>query len=412
MISIPNFANVVLRGLTLGGRFLFTFMLAKSISAESLGLYGLFAASIGYFLYFVGLDFYTFTTREATRRTRDDWGWMLKSHAALCCILYIIILPLIVGFFLIGALPSWMFLWFAAILILEHANQEFSRFFVAISEQLTSSYVFFIRQASWAIVAAVIMALFPAARTLSLVFALWTLSGLVAVLISAQRLRKIAIRGWARPVNWSWVQTGVKVCIPFLLATLALRGAQTVDKYWLQYLVDRRTVGLYVLCTGIANTLLSFLDAGVFSFAYPVLLRCAHNGEWKEFESQLRKMLAATVIICAVFSLISLAILPYLFHWIGNEFYVENRAMYVWVLAATVINALGLVPHYALYSCGEDRPIITSHVVSLVVFVTVTWLASMIVVSATAVLFGITVVFSVILVWKSCSLYQANCRRA
>ena len=53
-----------LRGLTLTSKFLLVFFLAKFLEPRDVGLYGLLAAVVGYGIYFVGFDFYTYASRE------------------------------------------------------------------------------------------------------------------------------------------------------------------------------------------------------------------------------------------------------------------------------------------------------------------------------------------------------------
>ena len=55
--------NVLVRGALLFGRFCFIFIAAKFLSLEELGVYSLIAVTIGFAMYFVGLDFYTYSTR-------------------------------------------------------------------------------------------------------------------------------------------------------------------------------------------------------------------------------------------------------------------------------------------------------------------------------------------------------------
>ncbi|MGN6620788.1 MAG: hypothetical protein ACTHKR_06965, partial [Sphingomonas sp.] len=66
-LTFKNASNVVLRFGTLGVRFIFVFFLAKYLDASSVGYYGLFTATITYALYFVGLDYYVFTSREIVK---------------------------------------------------------------------------------------------------------------------------------------------------------------------------------------------------------------------------------------------------------------------------------------------------------------------------------------------------------
>ena len=97
--------NITLRGVTLGCRFLLIFFLARFLEPAQLGLYGLLTATIGYSLYLLGFDFYTFTTREILKRERHEWGGLLKDQGALSLVLYVIFIPLLSLIFVKGLLP-------------------------------------------------------------------------------------------------------------------------------------------------------------------------------------------------------------------------------------------------------------------------------------------------------------------
>ena len=71
---LARLVSIVLRGMTLGSKFLLIFILARFLTPAELGLYGLLAATIGYALHLLGLDFYTYTTRELLKRPREEWG--------------------------------------------------------------------------------------------------------------------------------------------------------------------------------------------------------------------------------------------------------------------------------------------------------------------------------------------------
>src|SRR5690606_20238622 len=114
-------------GLTLIGRFLLIFFLARFLEPAELGLYGLFSATISYALYLLGFDFYTFTTREVLRRERSEWGGLLKSQLGLSAVLYGVFLPLLVLIFVQGLLPWQLAGLFFVLLVLEHLTQELGR---------------------------------------------------------------------------------------------------------------------------------------------------------------------------------------------------------------------------------------------------------------------------------------------
>lgn len=399
--------------MTLASRFLFVFCLARFVDSSFVGLYGLFTATVGYALYFLGLDFYTYSNRDILKLEKDTWGRPLKNQLALTAVLYVVFLPLMVGLFLSGLLPLHLLPWFVLILVCEHVNQELSRLLITISQPLLASLALFVRQGIWAIGIVALMALDKDTRTLDYIFAAWAISGVLAAALAIRRLQQLRIGGWQAAIDWRWIIKGLKVCIPLLIATLALRGVMTLDRYWLQALSNIHIVGAYVLFMGIAGTLMSFLDAGVFAYGYPLLIRAFQKGDATEFRRGWQKMLRQTLGFCLLFSAGSLLVLPYLLGWIGSPFYSKYSFLYPWLLLGMVLNALSMIPHYALYAQGYDRPIIASHLGSMAVFVVATWLLSNFW-SLLAVPVGLCITYAFILVWKACAFSrrsaQAFCR--
>lgn len=399
MLSRTRILNMVLRTATLGARFVFVFFLAKYLDPQSVGYYGLFTATVGYFLYLVGLDFYTYTTREILKASPEQRGQMLKGQAALSVLLYAIVVPLAVWVLPQAHWPGELLLWFFPILVFEHLNQEISRLLVALSEQITASLILFMRQGSWALAIVGLMAVDADMRQLQAVMACWLAAGVIAALLGLLKIRQLRMGGWSLPVNWAWVKKGAMVSLAFLLATLALRGVQTIDRYWLQSLTSIEVVGAYVLFLSIAGTLMVFLDAGVFAFAYPELIALHHQQQHAQAHRKVKQLLVYILLAAVAFSAISWLLLPYLLQWINKPLYTESMELYPWLLLATVINALGMAPHYALYAQGRDRIIIGSHIAAMVVFAIAVWLLAQIL-PALAVPLGLVIFFTVILVIK------------
>ena len=391
--------NIGLRSVTLGSRFLFIFFLAKYLDPASVGYYGIFTATVGYALYFVGLDFYTYVSREIIKTPAQKRGQLLKGQAALSGLLYVVLMPFAIWFLTNSGWPGHMVWWFVPILILEHFNQEISRLLIALSEQLTSSVILFVRQGSWAVAIILLMKLDTSARNLDLVMALWGIAGMVAGGVGVWKLKQLKTEGWYLPVDWAWIKKGVAVSGAFLMATLALRGVQTFDRYWLEALGGIQMVGAYVLLLGVASTLLTFLDAAVFAFAYPALIKHKHEGHHHLAQKQVRQLFWQTVAFCAAFALVSTLLLPYFLSWIGNPVYQKAAHWFPWLLCAMTFNAIGMVPHYALYAQGHDRPIIYSHMGAIVVFALTTWILGRSY-GALAVPIGLNSAFAAILVWK------------
>lgn len=403
--------NVALHSATLGTRFLFIFFLAKYLDPASVGYYGLFTAAVGYAMYFVGLDFYTYVTREVIKSPIEQRGQLIKSQSALSGVLYLVLWPFAVVFLYKSGWPTELLLWFFPILIFEHFNQEIYRFLIAMSEQITASIVLFVRQGSWAIILVVLMTWDISIRNLQAVMALWALAGGAAAAMGIWKLWQLRMGGWRAPVNWGWIRQGIRISFAFLIATLALRGMQTIDRYWIEALGGIEMVGAYVVLLGVAGTLLTFLDAGVFAFAYPALIKLSHSQDHAAFEAKIRQMLVHTLFLCAAFSVFSWLALPHLIGWIGNPIYLSALHWYPWLLFAMVLNALSMIPHYALYASGQDKHIIYSHTTALFVFVASVWLLGSSI-GALAVPLGLNAAFGFILAWKAVAYWLTIARFA
>jgi O-antigen/teichoic acid export membrane protein len=407
VLNRTRILNMVLRSGTLGARFIFIFFLAKYLDPESVGYYGLFTATVGYFLYLVGLDFYTYTTREILKAPIEQRGQMLKGQAALSALLYAIAVPLAVWVLPQAGWSRDLLLWFFPILVFEHLNQEISRLLVALSEQITASLILFMRQGSWGLAIVGLMIADASMRQLQAVMACWLAAGVIAACLGLRKIRQLRLGGWHRPVDWQWVKTGAKLSLAFLLATLALRGVQTIDRYWLQSLTNIETVGAYVLFLSMAGTLMVFLDAGVFAFAYPELIDLHHKQRNAQAHRKVKQLLIHILLAAAAFGVISWLLLPYLLQWINKPLYVENMWLYPWLLLATVINALGMAPHYGLYAQRRDKAIIGSHIAAMVAFAMSVWLLSQ-TLPTLAVPLGLVIFFTVILVSKAAAYWAGE----
>lgn len=383
------------------------FFLAKFIDPKAFGLYGLFIATISYALYFVGLDFYTYSTRELLKTPKELRAHLIKNQLALSGGLYVFFVPVCL---LVLYSLDWsksMMIWFFPILVFEHINQELYRLLVAISKPIKAAFINFIRQGLWIVSIILIMSLQPNLRHLELVFALWLISGAIASAIGVYTLKQEGYGGWSNQVNWSWIKRGVKVSAGLLIATLALRGIFTFDRYWVEALTNTSLVGAYVLLMSIGGTLLVFLDAGIFAFSYPKLIEFYHSKDQASFKKTFNWMLGLTLVASLGFAIVSLTVLPYLLSWINNPIYFNNSHLFGYILVAMVLYCISMVPHFALYAKGHDKALITSHVTGLVVFLASAWALS-VKYSYFAILIGLILSFMCILVMKFYFLFKSN----
>lgn len=363
--------NISLRALTLVSKFLLVFVLAKFLPPADVGVYGLIAAAVGYGIYLIGLEFYVFANREIIGISKDKVISRVRDQGVLYIAVYVAASPL---FFLVesgGWIPQGYILWLVLLLLLEHVAQELNRILITQGEQVLASIVLFIRSGAWGLVSICLMTLAPASRSVYTVFAAWAIGGICACLLGLSRLAKYDRRGLNDPVDWAWIRSGLRVALPFLVASLALKAIFTFDRYFVESAGGLEVLGAYVVFVGMAMAVISFLDAGVFDFAYPRLVALAKAGDDEGFRQAMRNLSVKTVAFVTVLVVCCYLVAQPVVGWIGRPIYAERIEFLQWLLLAVLIASLSYIPHLGLYARRKDAPIIFAQVTGFAVFVIV-----------------------------------------
>lgn len=389
----------------MGARFCLVFFLAKFLSTEDYGVYGIIAAFIGYGLYFIGLDFYTYSTREMISSPSDKLGSMIYSHFILGGVTIIIFSPFLYLFYRGNIFPREYLLVFFLLMILEWLNQELTRILIALKDVLSASIANFIRSAAWVFLLIIFFLIFEVDSYLKFIFIFWFIFDCVALVYLYLRLKKNKIDFNGVCFDWKWVLKGLKVSFLFLIGTLCLRGIGTFDRYYISEVFSYEDVAIYVFFAGIAASLQAVLDAGVFTFLYPKLVHDYKKGDFYNFKRVLRKLSLAVISICFAFSLFLYFSIDIILNLIGKELYKENINILWYCLCFNVIWAVSMVFHYAIYAFKKDKVIVITHVVGLLVFAMLLVLGNR-VNDLIIVPLAVTMAFSVILLIKALFFFK------
>jgi O-antigen/teichoic acid export membrane protein len=157
-----------------------------------------------------------------------------------------------------------------------------------------------------------------------------------------------------------------------MVSAISIRGIFTFDRYFLNTFAGLEAVAAYVLFISLGNALVSFLDSGLFVFAYPKLIQAHESGNQSMFKQQLLTLAVQVLgISLAFFAVSATAIAPFL-TFLGKKSYLDYAWMFPWALAAIVLFCWSLIPQYGLYAQGEDKKIMTVHLLSFITFLTTT----------------------------------------
>lgn len=362
-------ASLCIRALTLAVRFSLIFVLALYFEPSQVGLYGLVVATVGYSLYFVGFDFYIFSTRDLLGRSREQWPGLLTSQGALFLGLYCLVLPWSFFLFYSNLLPWWMMAWVIGLIIVEHLGQEIMRLAIAMGRPVLGTFLLFVRQGIWALAFMFAIWLEPGFRNLHDLLLFWIIGSACSVLLGSTILLQFRWRGLVKGVDWHWIRAGLRVAFPMLVATLALRAIFTLDRYWFGFVNSSELLGVYTLFIGIAGAVLAFMDAGVFAFLYPKMIERFKKGDSAGFKALKASLTRQTLGWLAVLMVAGGVMGPAVFSLMPNPLYFEHWPLFWGCLLAMGVFVAGMVPHYSLYSMSLDKPIILSNMLGLLVFV-------------------------------------------
>jgi len=346
--------------------------MARYLSPEELGIYGLVTTTIIISIYFLGLDFYVVNTREILARSNEgERARLVRDQLAFHGVVYIFVLPMLLIVFMAGLLPWKYIVWFYVLLVLEHLSQEATRFFFTLSLPIIANIVLFFRSGAWVYVVVGIFLLLDETMQLTTVWMGWTIGILISLGVSVYYLiQNLDFKNVnAHKVDWKWIKVGVKGALIFLTASIALKLIEYVDRYFIQYYLGEAMVGVYTLYMSAAKVVESFVFTGLISILYPKIVTSYQQGNIEEYRSLMKKMSIGSIGSAIVLALMAAIGMIILLKIIDKPIYGEYLETYWLLLVAIVVIIVGYIPHYALYVRHADKVILIATLLGLLVTV-------------------------------------------
>lgn len=359
-------ANLALRGLTMASKFLLLIMMTRALSPEQVGTYGLFVSTVGLSLYLLGMEFHVVATRDLLAKPTLERAPLLRDQAVFHLLTYAVALPLLLAVFAAGVLPWRFAAWFYGILVLEHLSQEAYRLLVTFSRPVLANVALFLRGGAW-IYLLVAMSIGPLTwTTLAPVWFAWGAGGVAGLAFSAWQFRSLSWREAIRtPIHWPWLRRGLRATFPFVLAALAARALETIDRYVLATVAGEAQVGVYTFYFSMSSIVHLFAYTGVVMVLHPGLIRTYQNNEFVRYSALRQRLAVSVAALVSVLGLgLALGIRP-LVSITGDPLYGEHLGAFYVMLAAQILLSLAYVPLYDLYVRRKDKAIMLSSFIAL-----------------------------------------------
>jgi O-antigen/teichoic acid export membrane protein len=366
-LAINASVNIlVLRIITLASRFLLSIILARTLTPEDLGYFGLLSAALPFGIVVIGLEFHNFLVRELVVASPQQRVEHIRNQSALYLCNYVIMLTGVAVFLIFRPDLVVTVSWFIALLAVEHLTIEAVRDLIALARPLAANLILLVRGGLWVYVLGAVMALWPMARRVETVFMAWLIGGICGILLASALFRKLPWKEvpW-RGVNWRWLARGLKTSTPFMLIVASVLTSAYCDRFFIDGYLQRRDVGIY--------TFFSMLTIGVQSLItsisqqyLPLIIAARHEGANAHRQSLIA--FTKTLAFCSTAANAAAIVAIYPLLWlIGKPEYTANLSIFFVLLGASALRGFADIPAHALYSAGADRELLISNVTSALI---------------------------------------------
>lgn len=403
---MERFYNLILRGSTIGFKSILIFYIAKSLLPEDMATYGLITVTLSYLVYILGLDFYTYYTREFVKSSPNVWGGYIKNIGVIFVFTYILCTPIIFYLYKINIIQKEILFYFILLLVLEHLNQELNRIMIMNGDVFYSSVINFIRYALWAPILIFMMHKGIILNNVNNIIICWVIFGFIALLFSFYRLKQYNIQGWNIAVNKKWIYRGILVSLPLLIGTLALRGVFTFDRFWLQTYFSTDYLAAYAFFGAFAAVIGTIADSLIIAYTYPKLIKLFENKETLKYNKEIKKFTLQIVFLSILSGLILYYATKFLVDLLELKNYTQYMPMLIVIIVANILFCISNVPHYILYSQNKDKVIYWVHIILFFSFIGFLYILTRIFNDGYIVPIAVLIFYLFLLIFKSIFCYK------
>ena len=363
----PQAVAAGLRASTLLFRFALMFFLARSVSLETLGVFGLYWAGLQLACTLLTLDVYAHTTRLLLNGSNNRVV-LLSLHFGFVVLAFLSIGPMvaILFYFNIQNVTFFIVVFFVIHLAFEVLASEVGRLLVPLGKPLASNLVLFLRTAVWVAPLVVGLEAGLLQPTIVTILLFWLAGSVLAVVLAFFVL--FSVSGRFYPLfSLKWCQDALMSAWLFLMATLVFRGVLGLDRFLVESFLGIEVVGIYALYASVSLGVLGLIESGVSAWRFPDLLAAIQEKNVPRAFSCLRVFVKQNLIASAGL-MSSVAILfPVAIWFFLDEVYRQHISAFFILVLGVFFYCASMPFHYVIYSFREDRFLLIIYSISLVI---------------------------------------------
>jgi len=222
-------------------KFLLIVYIGKYLTVELLGEYGLFVTTVTIAIFFLGMDFYTYNTRELIGQDKQIQLIFIRDQFIFHGLTYIVVLPLLFMVFLFDIISYQYIFLFYFVLILEHISQELYRLYTTLAKPIFANILLFLRIGIWVYVI-ILLWIYDVKDTknLYIIYLSWIIGSSLSVILGFGYLFRIyKSNDFFKKIDWKWIANGLKISIPFFIGTIAYKVIEFSDRYMIDIYMSK-----------------------------------------------------------------------------------------------------------------------------------------------------------------------------
>jgi len=347
--------NLLIRGSATIIKLAFTLFLGSVFTEIEFGLYSLIISSIYISLILIGFDIYLDANRKIIQKDNiQDQSYILNNQIASYLPFYILF-SIIIFFIPERIIPKEFIFLFFTISILEHINSEIFRLLLALRKTITANLLFFIRNALWPLVILILYYLNYQLDIYTLL-SYWIFASILALAIGLSFLGKIYEINFSL-IDKTTIFKSYKFAFVFFIGTVAYKIVEFSDRYFIDYYLNKESVGVYSLYSQFGSVLNTIIFTIVISIGYPKLLKAIYENNLKKIIKERNMMLTEIIIISLLTLIGGYFFLNTLLDIVNKPLYHEYNFLFYLVIISNIIFNISYVYHFMMIGFQKDLTI-------------------------------------------------------
>jgi len=344
--------NLTIRGSATIIKLAFTLFLGSIFTESEFGLYSLIISSIYISLILIGFDVYLDCNRKIIQKEETKEQAFILNNQLASYIPFYFLFSIVIFFIPERIIPKEFIFLFFSVSIIEHLNSEIFRLLLALRKTVIANLLFFIRNGLWPLVILVLY-YFNFQFNISILLSYWLYASILTLIIGLIFLRK-KYKLDLSLIDKKTIIASYKYAFIFFIGTIAYKIVEFSDRYFIDYYLDKESVGVYSLYSQFGSVLNTIIFTIVISIGYPKLLKAIYSNNLKQIIKERNNMLMEIVIISILTLLGGYLLLDNLLAIIDKPLYFKFDYLFYLVIISNIIFNLSYVYHFIMIGYQKD----------------------------------------------------------